>query len=223
MKTPSVVLCAFLVAAPLSAESLEAILSRMDQASPAFKGMSADVQLTTYTAVISDKSVQNGNLKMQRQKAKNTRAVLDFSSEKDARVVFFSGNIVRFVYPKTKLYQDVDVGKSGVMDQFLLLGFGSSGKELMESYQITTAGTEKVAGQEATKLVLTPKTEKVKERLSKVEVWIPEGAAYPIQQEFFLRPSGDYQIILYTNVKINPSIKGNLEYKLPPGTKKQGS
>jgi outer membrane lipoprotein-sorting protein len=167
--------------------------------------------------------VQNGILTMQRLKAKGTRAILDFSAEKDSRVIYLFNNTVRFYYPKLKLYQDIDVGKSSdVLNQFLLLGFGSSGKELMDSYQITSAGSETIAGHETTKLSLEPKSAKAKETLIKVEVWIPQGAAYPVQQQFF-KPSGNYVKVLYSNSKFNPTIKGTLEFKLPSGTKKQGS
>jgi outer membrane lipoprotein-sorting protein len=130
---------------------------------------------------------------------------------------------VRFYYPKLKLYQDIDVGKSSdVMNQFLLLGFGSSGKELMENYEITSEGSETVAGQETTKLMLEPRSAHAKETLIKVDVWIPQGVAYPIQQQFF-KPSGNYVTVLYSHIKLNPPIKGTLEFKLPAGTKKQGS
>jgi outer membrane lipoprotein-sorting protein len=92
----------------------------------------------------------------------------------------------------------------------------------MESYDISSPGTEKISGVEATKLVLVPKVPKVKEKLSKVEVWIRSGVAYPIQQQFF-EPNGNYRVVLYSSVKLDPSIKGTLEFKVPPGAKKQGS
>jgi outer membrane lipoprotein-sorting protein len=121
------------------------------------------------------------------------------------------------------MYQDYDVGKnSNVLNQFLLLGFGSSGKELAQSYEISAAGTENVAGVEATKLLLLPKSEGVKQRLSKIEMWIPANAAYPIQQQFY-EPSGNYEKVTYSNVKLNPSMKGNLELKLPSGVKRRSS
>jgi len=216
-------LCVLLAAASLAAEDVPTILARMDEASLAFKAMTADVETTTFTKVIDDTTVQNGKLTMQRLKGKGTRAILDFSAEKDSRVIYLFNNTVRFYYPKLKLYQDIDVGKSSdVLNQFLLLGFGSSGKELMNNYQITSAGSENIAGRATTKLSLEPKSANAKETLIKVDVWIPQGEAYPIQQQFF-KPSGNYVTVLYSNFRLNPPIKGSLEFKLPAGTKKQGS
>jgi len=223
VKFSTAALCVWLVAAPIPAEDLQPILARMDEASLSFRAMTADVETTTFTKVIDDTAVQNGKLTMQRPKGKSTRAILDFSGEKDSRVIYLFNNTVRFYYPKLKLYQDIDVGKSSdVLNQFLLLGFGSSGKELMENYEITNAGSESVAGRETTKLSLAPKSAQAKETLIKVDVWIPQGAAYPVQQQFF-KPSGNYVTVLYSNIKLNPPVKGTLEYKLPSGTKKQGS
>ena len=216
------VLCLSLFATAAYAQSVDAVLTRMDQAAPRFRAMSADVQMTTFTAIIGDKTVEDGTLKMQRLKSGEVRAIIDFSHQTDAREIAFLGKIIRIYYPNLKTYQDYDVGKNtDILNQFLLLGFGSSGKELSRSYTITQDGTEKIAGQDTTKLLLIPNDPKVKDRLSKIEMWIPNDAAYPLQQQFF-EPSGNYRIVTYLNIKINPPMKGTLELKLPSGAKKQG-
>jgi len=141
---------------------------------------------------------------------------------KPQEIAFF-GNVIRMYYPKLKMYQDYDVGKNAdVLNQYLLLGFGSSGKELAQSYEISAEGTEKVAGTDTTKLLLVPKSAGVKEHLSKIEMWIPANAAYPIQQQFYEPTNGNYRRVTYSNVKLNPSFKGNLELKLPSGVKRRG-
>ena len=183
--------------------------------------MSADVQMVTFTAILSDKSTEKGTLKMQRLKANEVRAIIDFSAETDARVIAFLGKIVRIYYPKLKTYQDYEVGKNAqVLNQYLLLGFGSSGKDLARSYDITAEASEDVGGQTTTKLLLLPKDPKVKERLTKVEVWIPRDAAYPIQQQFY-ETSGNYRTVTYSNIHLNPPMAGTLELKLPSGVAKQ--
>jgi outer membrane lipoprotein-sorting protein len=216
-------LCMLAGAFALPAESVDDILSRMDKAAPLFHGMSADLHMLTYTAIIGDKTDETGTLRMQR-KGDTVRAIIDFSGQDDAREIAFLGNIIRMYYPKLKMYQDYDVGKnSDVLNQFLLLGFGSSGKELAQSYDITAEGKENVAGMETAKLLLLPKSAAVKERLSKIEMWIPGNAAYPVQQQFYEPTSGNYRRVTYSNVKLNPSIKGNLELKLPSGVKRRSS
>jgi len=207
----------------LHGQSVEAVLSRMDKAAPAFRAVSADVKMTTYTVIIDDTEVESGTFKMQRLKGQEVRAVLDFSGESDARQIGFLGKIVRIYYPKLKTYQDYDLGKnSDVLNQFLLLGFGSYGRDLAVSYEITSEGEEKLESQDTTKLALIPKNPDVAKRLSKIEMWVPNDAAYPIQQKF-TEPSGNYRIVTYNGIKLNPSMRGKLELKLPPGVKKQSS
>jgi outer membrane lipoprotein-sorting protein len=208
-------------ASVLQAETAEAILSRMDQAAPNFHAMSANVRLTTYNATIDDKTVEDGTLTMQRLKNGSVRAIVDFTGQKDARVIAFLGNIVRMYYPKTQFYQDYDLGKNNnVLQQFLLLGFGSSGKELANAYDITAEGTEKVGGQDTTKLLLIPKSASVKEKLLKIEMWIPVNGAYPIQQKFY-QPANNYLLATYSGFNFKPAIKGKqLDFKPPAGAKK---
>jgi outer membrane lipoprotein-sorting protein len=221
MKIFLLLLCAL---APFArAESVDEILSRMDRAAPTFHGMSADIHMLTETAIINDKTEEDGTFKWQRSKDGGVRAIMDFSGQNDARVLAFLGNIIRMYYPKLKMYQDYDVGKnSDVLNQFLLLGFGTSGKELAQGYEISAGGTANVAGQDTTKLLLVPKSAKMKEHLLKIEMLISAGAAYPIQQQFY-EPSGNYKVVTYRNVKVNPSMKGTLELKLPSGVKRRSS
>lgn len=221
MKNLLLALCAFALAVELRAENLEAILARMDQAAPNFHAVTANVQMVTYTAILSDQATETGTLKMQRLKGNEVRAIIELAAGTDSRVIAFLGKIVRIYFPKLKTYQDYEVGKnSQVLNQYLLLGFGSSGKDLARSYEITAEGSEDVGGQPTTKLLLMPKDAKVKERLTKIEVWIPKDAAYPVQQQFY-EPSGNYRKVTYSNVQLNPPMAGTLQLKLPSGVTKQ--
>ncbi|HZS54423.1 MAG TPA: hypothetical protein VFA65_08470 [Bryobacteraceae bacterium] len=217
MKTVVAGLCLAIFATSLYADpALDAILARMDQAAPNFHSMSADVDMVEYQKIIDDRTTDKGSLQM--QKAKQVRAVLTFPD----RVIGFLGKVVRIYWPKMNTYQDYDIGKNtNVLNEFLLLGFGSSGKELAQGYTVTLQGTENVAGHDASKLLLIPKDPTVAGRLSKIEVWIPTDAANPVQQQFY-EPSGNWRKVTYSNIVINPPIHGTLEMKLPSGVKKQG-
>lgn len=215
-------LLAFSIAAcfcVLRADTVEAVLARMDKAAPSFKAMSSDVRMVTHTAVLNDNTVETGTFEMQKMKGKEVRAIMNLS-ENGGREIGFFGKIVRIYYPNLNTYQDYQVGKSDLLNQYLLLGFGSSGKDLSRGYAITSEGTENINGKTTTKLLLIPKDKAELEHLTKVEVWIPNEAAYPVQQEFY-EPSGNSRKVTYSNVVLNPPIKGTLEMKLPPGAKKQ--
>lgn len=208
----------FAVSGLLPAQSVQAVLARMDQAAPSFHAMSANVVMVEFTAILTDTDTENGTLEMQRLKSGETRAIVNFPG---SREIAFLGRKLTIYYPKLQEYQEVDMGKhSDVLNQYMLLGFGSSGKELAQGYAITMEGTAKVAGKDTTQLQLIPKDPKVLQRLQRVEIWVPDDSANPVQQQFY-EPSGNYRKATYTNINLNPSIPGVLELKLPPGTKKQ--
>jgi outer membrane lipoprotein-sorting protein len=222
MKRLLLSVCLFAAAGLLAAEGVSSILARMDRAAPEFHALTADVTMKTYTAILSDTTTEHGKLTMQRT-GNEVSAILDFSSQPDAKVIAVAGQIVRIYYPNLKLVQEYNFGKkTDVLNQYLLLGFGSSGTELAQNYSITAGGTAGVAGKQTTELTLIPKDPKVAQRLKEVDMWIPADAAYPVQQKF-VQPTGDYRETTYTNVKLNPPIEGELTLKLPRGTKHQSS
>ena len=202
----------------MRADTAEAVLARMDKAAPNFKAMSANVRMVTHTAVLNDNTVETGTFEMQK-KGKDVRAIMNLA-ENGGRQLGFFGKVVRIYYSNLNTYQDYQVGKNNLLNQYLLLGFGSSGKDLSRGYNITADGTEMIDGRMSTKLTLIPKDKAVLEHLTKVEVWIPNDAANPVQQEFY-EPSGNSRKVTYSNIDLNPPIKGTLEMKLPPGAKKQ--
>jgi len=110
---------------------VEAILSRMDQAAPGFQAMSANIRLTTYVAVITDTTVEDGTLVMQRLKNGSVRAVLDFSHQKDASAKPDSSISRKYrtdALSQAKTYQDYDVAKKRRLKQFLFARLGRPAK-----------------------------------------------------------------------------------------------
>jgi len=200
------------------AETVQSALARMDASAPQFHSMSANLTMVTYTAILSDSTTESGDVKMERSKAE-TRALISFTGN-SPRTIAFLDKTVQIYYPNLKLVQVYKLGKrSKLLDQYLLLGFGTSGKDLARGYDIKIAGTEKINGHDATKLELTPKEKSVREQLSKVEMWLPLDSGYPVQQKFY-NPSGNYRLATYTNFELNPPLgAGSLKLNTPPDVK----
>jgi outer membrane lipoprotein-sorting protein len=212
-------LCLLVYPLLLQSQDAQSVLQRMDQAAPSFKGMTADLKMVTYTKILDDAAAETGKVTMQRVKKNDTRALIEFSGEA-ARTLTLQGKIVRIYYPNLNQYQNYDVGKTVNVNQFLLLGFGSSGKELSASYEIKGEGAEKVAGKDTTKLLLTPKDKKAQEHLKTVEIWVPNDSPNPIQQKFN-EPSGNYRLVTYSNIKVNPRLSQDIQLTVPPGAKEK--
>src|SRR5947209_4423934 len=140
---------AVLAQAPLfAADTLPAVLARMDHDAPSFHALTADVTMITYTKVIDDRTTETGRLQIQKMGANDLRAVIAFKGADQERTVALLGKTVKIFYPQLNGYKQYDLGsQSQVANQLLLLGFGTSGSELSKSYNIQFLGTEEVNGQ----------------------------------------------------------------------------
>jgi len=186
------------------AQTLDSVLANMDRASRDFKSMSARIQQTDYTAVISDTSNRSGEMRLKRAKGGLT-ALVDFK-EPEPRIIHLSGNKAEVYYPKAKTVEIYDAGKyAGAIDQLLLLGFGTSVSELNQTYAITLGGTETIEGIKTSRLELTPKTADLQKNVTAIQLWIPEGKGNPVQEKI-LKTSKDYTLIVYSDLQLNPSL-----------------
>jgi outer membrane lipoprotein-sorting protein len=206
------------IAAPAPAE----VLARMDRAAAKFQAMSAKVTLVTHTDVIHENTTESGTILVKKDGKARVQALLEFQEPASAqRVLNLAGRDIRIYFPKIKTVQIWDLGKYlDVAEQSVTLGFGTSGKELAESYEVKVLGEETLSGKPAIRLELTPKSDELKRVITKLELWIPEsGDPYPLQEKIF-SPSNDYHLWSYSDLKINPPLRGDaLKLKLPAGVK----
>jgi outer membrane lipoprotein-sorting protein len=200
--------------------SLDEFLARMDKAAPSFTGMSSKISQQKYTAVISDKTTESGTFVM-RKAGKIVRAKIDFTKP-DPKSVGFAGQKAEIYYPAMKTVQEYDLGKQkGMVEQFLMLGFGTTGKELQTNYSVKLVGPESVSGHKTVHMVLTPKSAAVKEQFTKFEIWMDESGEYAVQQQVY-QPSGDYYLITYSDIKVNPALTETaVALSLPKGVKRE--
>ena len=203
----------------LRAEALNDILARMDQAAVKFQSFAAATRRIEYTAVLDQKQEENGVMRLKRGKG-GMQGVVIFS-DPDPRTYYFSGKTLEVYHPKANNVEIYDTGKhTSVVDEIFLLGFGTSGAELRKSYQVTMGGPETLNGVRTTRLELVPKADDVRQYASKIELWIPEGESNPIQEKM-TQPSKDYNLILFSDRKINPSLPdSDFTLKLSSGVKK---
>jgi outer membrane lipoprotein-sorting protein len=220
MKLNFAILCVLALALPAAAaETTEAILARLDANAPTFRSIEGGYRRVKHTAIINDDAEESGTLRMVKTSGK-TRVLIDLTKP-DPKLYALSDKVEIF-FPKINTVQEFDLGKQkGLVDQFLLLGFGSSGKDLAKNYTVKAIGEESVDGQMATKLELVPKSAKSLEYINKVEVWIPTGLAHAVRQKVYEK-SGDTMTFYYSALKLNSGIGASaVELKLPAGVKRE--
>jgi len=212
------VVCCALVPGTFRAatETLPQVLARMDRAAQAFQGMTADTKKITYTAVIQDKSEESGIVRMRRTHGHEVQALWE-TTQPVQKTWEFHGRTARLFLPKANQVEIFDFSKNGdQMDQFVLLGFGTTEAELKKSYRIRLIGQEN----STTHLELIPKAKEALQLVTKIELWISNDNSYPVQEKL-QQPSGDYIFITYSNLKLSPiPSEKEVELNLPPGVQK---
>jgi outer membrane lipoprotein-sorting protein len=203
----------------------DTVLARMDKAASEFKSMTALVTNMVHTDVINENSTERGTVVMKKVGPGQVQGLIDFRAP-DKRTVSFENRRLRIYYPKMNTVQEFDLGKHGEqLDQFLMIGFGTSGTALAKDYDVslqvpeTTKGLE---GIQTIRLLLIPKTAEARQYVKQVELWIRDtGLPYPLQEKISA-PSGDFRVITYTDLKINqPLAPDALQLKPAPGFKQE--
>lgn len=204
-------------AATLSAQSFDETLTRMDKTAQQFKSVTAGMKRNVHTSVINDDSVDNGTIKVKREKSHDTRMLVDITG-RDAKTVSLADSTVSVYYPKIKTVQQYDVGeKKQLVEQFLLLGFGASTAELKQVYDITWAGPETIDGQATGHLKLAPKSKDIARQVTSAELWMSTNNGLPVRQKIIFS-SGDYWLVNYSDLKFNPALSDDdLKLKTPRG------
>ncbi len=199
-------------------DALQQVLARMDKAANDFKSMTAQVTYLTHTEVLNEDDKETGTITMKKVQPGEVQSLVDFTSP-DRKTVTFEKRRIQEYLPKLKTVQEFDLAKHGEqVDKFIMIGFGTSGIELAKDYDVTVLGTENWQGQPTIHLQLIPKAADARQYVQKMELWIPEqGDPYPLHEKI-LEPSGDYRLVTYSDLKINPSLRSDaLKLKLPPG------
>lgn len=210
-----------LLCAAARANGLDEALARMDKAAVGFRGLTATLTKTSYTALIKESTVESGTMTLFRPKARDMRVLIEFTKP-DPHAVSFQNKKAQLYMPKANVVQEYDLGKqSALVDQFLLLGFGTPGSELKKSYAVKYLGTETMNGVKTDHLDLVPNSEEARKAFRHFEVWVSQADGITVQMKAH-QPSNDYVLFVYTDIKVNPPInESSVKMKLPKGVKKE--
>lgn len=196
--------------------SLETALKQLDAAAKDFHSLSADMERTKVTVVVNDHSTESGNLLV-----RGDKMLLEMKAP-SARTILRTGDNIYIYNPGLKRVEEYSLGKNrALFDQYLLLGFGTKGSDLRKSYLVTLLSEPVLDEKKTAQLELTPKSEEVRNNISKIQIWFDESSWLPVQQQFYETGSGDYFIIRYSRVVRNPDL-GDAHFKphWPRGTQK---
>jgi outer membrane lipoprotein-sorting protein len=184
---------------------LESVLNRMDESAARFRTAEASFAWTQYNKVIDETTeTQRGKIYFRRV-GKDIQMAAEIT-QPDTKLLIFSGGKIQIYQPRIDQVDVYDAGSHREeFESFLVLGFGGGGHEMLKSFDVKYVGEEKIDAADATKLDLTPKSEKVRLQFSHILLWIDPQKGISVQQQLF-QASGDYRLAKYSDIQLNQKI-----------------
>jgi outer membrane lipoprotein-sorting protein len=136
--------------------------------------------------------------------------IREFNGKPAPKVYAYSNGVLK-LYEKG-IDQVTTFAKAGKYESYLMLGFGASGKELEQKWDVKYLGSEVLMDGKTRvkteKLELVAKDPAVRKNIPKVTVWIDPERAVSLKQVFDEGP-GQYRVSVYFNIKTNQSLPSN--------------
>jgi outer membrane lipoprotein-sorting protein len=192
------------------ADDLRRVLDELNTAAKSFRTTSAEFRFDSkLTEPIPDEEVQSGTVYYERSGSSFKMGV--HVAKVDNRdvpktIVCCAGGKIQMYEKLTNTTSSLD--KFNQYEGWFMLGFGASGTELEEKWEITYAGPEMIDGVKTEKLILVAKDEKVRRTIPKVTVWMDTKRGVSLRQ-LFDQGGGQTRDCRYTEIKVNQSLPPN--------------
>ncbi len=179
---------------------LAEILMHMNEAARNLKTVSANLDQTSVTVLVDDKSTQSGQFFFRNGKPPDI--CIKFQKPEEKTFLLKKNQGFMFMRKINQIQEFKLAQKKDLVQQFLLLGFGADTKELEKNYAISYLQEEDLGGESTVKLELKPLKPQVAAQFTKIQLWISEDSWLPVQQQFF-EPSNNLLIAHYSHVEVN--------------------
>jgi outer membrane lipoprotein-sorting protein len=195
-------LCAT-AAAQVAPIEKDRVLRRLDEAAKSFHSTSADFQFDSIeNDPIYEDDVQKGVVYYERKNGSFQMAahIHEFNGKPVPKVYVYSGGAVRLY--EQMINQVTTLTKAGQYESWFMLGFGASGKDLDEKWEMTYLGSESLDGVKTEILEMVPKDPAIRKNLPKVKMWIDPDRGVSLKQILYFSAS-EYKVCVYFNIKVN--------------------
>jgi outer membrane lipoprotein-sorting protein len=199
---------------PTKDEKLDHVLRQLDEAAKNFKSTSADFEYDTYqTDPVPDKDEQKGTIYYEHtgKVFRMAAHVNEHNTKPFSNVYSYTGGIFKLYEGAAN--QVTTFTKASQFESYLILGFGASGKELEEKWDISYKGSETLDGVKTEKLELIAKDQAVRKTVQKLTVWIDTTRGVSLKQ-IWDEGGGESRVCVYFNFKVNQSLPES-DFTLP--------
>jgi outer membrane lipoprotein-sorting protein len=194
------------VAALAAPDEKEKVLRRLDETAKNFRSTSADFEFDSITTdPVPDKDVKKGVVYYERKSGSFQMAahIREENGKPVPKVYAYSGGAVRLY--EQLINQVTTLTRAGQYESWFMLGFGASGKDLEQKWEIDYLGSETLDGTTTEILEMVPKDPAIRKNLSKVKMWVDPERGVSLKQILYFS-SSEYMVCVYFNIKVNQSL-----------------
>ena len=179
------------------------VLRQLDEAAKNFHSTSADFEFNSVeTDPVPDKDVQKGTVYYERKGSAFEMAahVRELNGKISSKVYTYASGVFKLYEKLTN--QVTTYSKVSKFESYLMLGFGASGKDLEQKWEIKYLGSETLDSVKTEKLELVARDPEVRKNIPKVTIWVDTEQGVSLKQLFDEGP-GQYRVCFYFNIKVN--------------------
>jgi outer membrane lipoprotein-sorting protein len=201
-------------------DNLQKVLHELDVAAANFHSTTAEFEFDSImTEPVPDKDVQKGTVYYERKGSTFQMAAhIENENGKPAPKIYSYANGVVSL-DEEMIDQVTRFKRAGKWESYLILGFGASGQELADKWNITDQGQETISGTATEKLELVAKDPAVRKNLAKVTIWVDPKRGVSLKQ-VFEQGEGQSRECYYSNIQVNGPLPGDA-FKLKTDGKTQ--
>ncbi len=193
----------------VAVDNTQQVLHELDEASARFRSAQADFQFDAVeTDPIPITDTQKGTVYYDRKGNAFRMAahINEVNGKPVAKVYSYTDGKLRLF--EAMINQVTTISKASNYGSYIMLGFGASGKELAEKWDVKALGPETVDGVKTEKLELTAKDPTVRKNLPKVTIWVDTARGVSLRQVFD-EGAGQHRDCHYFNFKVNQALPGD--------------
>ena len=198
--------------------TMERAIKQLDRQGSDFESVLAEVEVNSSEAETDPLQIESGRIYL------NARGEFRLNANTPVKgTILLDRSTVYHYDPQAQIVKEYSLSKhKDRLEAFIPLGFSTTGKDLDEDFLVTFIGEDTIGDRRTLGLELTPKSDKMRAVVSRIQIWVDESSWLPARQVISRAGGGQELTITYSgtarNLALNPDL---FDDDWPRGTKKE--
>jgi outer membrane lipoprotein-sorting protein len=198
--------------------TMERAIKQLDRQGSDFESVLADVDVDWSGGESEPARIKGGRIYI------NDKGEFRLNADSPVqRTILLDGSTVHHYDPLAKLVKQYSLSKhKDRLEAFVPLGFSTTGKDLDDDFLVTFIGEDNIGDRRTLGLELTPKKDKVRAVVSRIQIWVDESSWLPARQVITQSSGGQVLTVTYSGTARNLDLNRDLfNDNWPKGTEKE--